>query len=203
MLEYIEYLKMPVMLGVFIVTIILLMQIIGEILEFKGKVVPEVLKIRKIFIRKRQERETMRQLPITLQEMRNVIDDFNSHYSADNITKRNQWMSWVDNKAGSYDTSINKLEAVISDIKNDVLEMRIENMRDTIINFAAKVVDENYPVTREQFEQVFKRYDDYETLIEKCGRKNGQANTAYKIMRKSYETHLKNHSFIEDIRGYD
>ena len=53
MINYIEYLDVPVTLGLIIIGAFLIMQVIGEILEFKGKVVPEFIKIRKYFARKK------------------------------------------------------------------------------------------------------------------------------------------------------
>ena len=38
MIGYIEYLNVPVVLGLTIIGVFLVMQIIGEVLEFKGKV---------------------------------------------------------------------------------------------------------------------------------------------------------------------
>ena len=59
MISYIEYLNIPIALGLAIIGVFLIMQIVGEILEFKGKVVPEFIKIRKYFARKKQERQTL------------------------------------------------------------------------------------------------------------------------------------------------
>ena len=58
MLGYFEYLNMPTKIGIVIITLFVIMQIIGELLEFKGKVVPEFVKIRKYFTRKRHEKKT-------------------------------------------------------------------------------------------------------------------------------------------------
>ena len=51
MLDYIEYLNIPEKALLVLVSIFFVMQIIGELLEFKGKVVPEFFKIRKYFKR--------------------------------------------------------------------------------------------------------------------------------------------------------
>lgn len=56
MLNYIEYLNIPVKIALVLVVIFFSIQIIGEFLEFKGKVVPEFLKIRKWFARKKNEK---------------------------------------------------------------------------------------------------------------------------------------------------
>ena len=57
MLSYIEYLGLPSTIAIGLVIVFFALQIIGEILEFKGKAVPEFLKVRKYFARKKEERE--------------------------------------------------------------------------------------------------------------------------------------------------
>lgn len=32
---------------------------------------------------------------------------------------------------------------------------------------------------------------------------NGEIDIAYHIIMDAYETHMKNHSFVEDVRGYN
>lgn len=56
MINYLEYLDLPVSIGLVIIACFAAMQIIGEILEFKGKVVPEFFKIRKFFQRMKQKK---------------------------------------------------------------------------------------------------------------------------------------------------
>jgi predicted Holliday junction resolvase-like endonuclease len=57
MIGLIEYLGLPATIAIVIVALLLVMQLIGEILELKGKIVPEFMKIRKIFKRKKAEKE--------------------------------------------------------------------------------------------------------------------------------------------------
>lgn len=60
MLGYLEYLNLPTKVGIIIVIAFLIMQVIGEILEFKNKVVvPEFMKIRKYFKRRKQEKQVL------------------------------------------------------------------------------------------------------------------------------------------------
>jgi len=80
--------------------------------------------------------------------------------------------------------------------------MFIQSSRDRIIDFAAKVVDENAPVSREEFNRIFKVYTKYEKFLEDHDMTNGEIDIAYRIINESYEKHMRNHSFIEDIRGY-
>ena len=197
---------MPVKIGLIIVGCFLVMQIIGELLEFKGKVVPEFLKVRKYFARRKTEKNETVQ---TLKEVKQLLSDVNLHYSEDNITKRNEWMQWVNDRVKVYDDSfveISKNLAGVTQALNDntklTEEMFIQSSRDRIIDFATKVADENLPVSREEFNRIFKVYTKYEKYLEEHEMTNGEVDIAYRIIKESYEIHMRNHSFIEDIRGY-
>lgn len=206
MIGYLEYLDVPVKVGLVIVAGFLVMQIIGEFLELKGKVVPEFLKVRKFFSRRKREKSKTIQ---TLKEVKQLLGDVNAHYSADNITKRDGWMKWVDNRAEVYDKSIIEISKNPSDVTlalqdNTKMteEMFVQSCRDRIIDFAAKVADENTPVSREEFNRIFKIHTKYEKILDELNMTNGETDIAFRIINESYEKHMKNHSFIEDIRGY-
>ena len=202
MLGYIEYLKTPTGIASVLVGIFLVIQIIGELLEFKGKIVPEFLKVRKYFIRKKKERETICKMPETLKKVTDLLNDVNFHYSEDNIAKRDKWMTWVNHQAEIYDFSIAELEKKMDKNNEITLSLLIDNKRNTIIDFASKIIDENYPVTREQFHRIFKIYEEYEDIIKENELTNGEVDIAFRIITESYEKHMRNHTFIEDIRGY-
>ena len=51
LINYIEFLGLPEKIAISIIALFFVMQIVGEILEFKGRVVPEIMKIRKYFAR--------------------------------------------------------------------------------------------------------------------------------------------------------
>lgn len=206
MLGYLEYLNVPVKIGLIIVGCFVIMQIIGEFLEFKGKIVPEFLKVRKYFARKKAEKNETAQ---TLKEVKQLLGDVNAHYSDDNITKRNGWMQWVNDRAIVYDNSIVEISKNLSDVTQALRdntklteEMFVQSSRDRIIDFATKVVDEKSPVSREEFNRIFKVHEKYEKFLEDHKMTNGEVDIAYRIIRESYETHMRNHTFIEDIRGY-
>ena len=210
MLNYIEYLNMPVKITCTLVIIFFIIQAIGELLELKGLVVPEIVKLRKYFKRKKDERKIIAQVPETLAKVESLLSDVNEHYSKDNITKRNSWMDWVNERAKVYDAGIVDLERNMSILEKKVednnliaISLLIEVKRNAIINFASKVIDEKFPVTREQFNRIFKIYEEYEDIIEKHELTNGEVDIAIRIIEESYAEHMKNHSFIENIRGYN
>lgn len=206
MINYVEYLNVPAKIAVVLIALFFVMQIIGEVMEFKGKVVPEFLKIRKFFSRKKREKAETAE---TLKEVRQLLGEVNAHYSEDSIAKRNSWMSWVNERAVTYDESIIEISKNLSDVTaalkdNNKLteEMFIQNSRDRMIDFATKVADENALVSREEFNRIFKVYAKYEKFLEEHKMTNGEIDIAYRIIKESYEQHMRNHSFIEDIRGY-
>lgn len=207
MINYIEYLGLPVTVGIVIIGIVLVVQLAGEILEFKGKVVPEFMKVRKIFSRRKKERKETSQ---TLREVQKLLGEVNAHYSEDNISKRNSWMEWVNERAKVYDESIVEISKNLSDVTQALKdntklteEMFIQSSRDRIIDFATKVANESAPVSREEFNRIFKVYDKYEKYLEDHKMTNGEIDIAYRIIKDSYEKHMRSHSFIEDVRGYN
>ena len=193
---------MPTKIGVIVIILFIVVQVIGELLELKGKVVPEFIKIRKYFKRKKQEQEQVTQ---TLQEVRTLLSDVNQHYSEDNITKRNEWMQWVNERATVYDASVSELKALKDALASNnelTLDLYININRNRIIDFASKIVNENVAVSREEFNRIFKVYADYEKILHKYNKTNGEVDIAIRIIKESYANHMREHSFIEDIRGY-
>lgn len=82
-------------------------------------------------------------------------------------------------------------------------EMFIQNSRDRIIDFATKVGDDRAVVSREEFNRIFKVYENYEGFLAERGMKNGEVSINYQIIEEAYELRIKNHSFSEDMRGYN
>lgn len=206
MINYIEYLGIPLKIALVLVAAFFVMQAIGELLEFKGKVVPEFFKIRKWLTRRKKEKAEITQ---TLKNVQILLNDVNIHYSADNIAKRDGWMKWVNDRAEVYDESIRQLREALTEViqalkDNTKLteEMFIQSSRDRIIDFATKTSNENVMVSREEFNRIFKVYAKYEKFLEEHDMTNGEVDIAYRIVKESYEQHMRNHNFIEDIRGY-
>lgn len=207
MLNYIEYLGLPNTIAIALVILFFGLQIIGEILEFKGKAVPEILKIRKYFARKKEERETLKAIPELVksmkEEMKNMgekFDNFTSHYNADNIHKRDDWIAKVNDHLSDSCGKFDSLDAKAEKNNANITKLLINTERREIIDFALYVSDETHPVTREQFNRIFKLYNEYEDIINDNGLTNGEVDISYEIIKEAYEHHMKNHNFIEDLR---
>ncbi len=203
MIGYIEYLNIPTKVAIVLIGALLILQFIGELLEFKGKTVPELLKIRKYFARKKREREMMHDVSQTLTDVKQSFKEFNSHYSSDNIRMRDEWIQNVNKKLEDHDEWRKEFDRKLDKNNQDTVDLLIDSKRNAIINFAAFVVDERNSVTREQFHRIFKIYEEYEDIITENGMTNGEVDIAYRIIEESYKTHMKNQSFVEDVRGYN
>ena len=220
MLNYIEYLDTPAEIATFFAVVFLVIQIIGEFLEFKGKVVPEFVKIRKYFARKKKEKDALSKMTVlldeynqmtgTIKEVHRLLADIDKHYSSDNIAMRDGWMKEVnkhiaesEERRKEQDELMKALNDKLDKNNADTLSLLIDSKRNTIIDFASKVIDENFPVTREQFHRIFKIHEEYENVIEENGLTNGEVDIAYRVITESYEKHMRTHTFIEDIRGYE
>ena len=181
MLSYIEFLGIPISIAIIIVIIFFAMQFIGEILEFKGKIVPEIFKIRKYFARRKKEKaaiskmtdilEEYQQMSTTIENVNQLLTDIDKHYSKDNIAKRDGWMQEVnehisdsEKRRKEQDDLMRELNKKLDENNEVTLSILIENKRMTIINFASKIIDENYPATREQFNRIFKTHKEYEEI---------------------------------------
>lgn len=196
MMDYIEFLELPEFVAMALIILFLIMQVIGETLEFRGKLVPEVFKIRKYFARKKREREIIASLPETFDSFRGFCETVNQHYSDDNITKRNAWMQKVNDSLDNDSNSINELSEYVK-------ELYVDNKRNMIIDFASNVVDSGKHFTREQFNRIFKVYKEYEEFINKHDMTNGEIDVAIRIIKEAYEKRMREHTFIEEMEGYE
>lgn len=208
--QLIKTLSIPGTVAAILLVIWLVLQAIGELLELKGKIVPEFMKIRKFFQRKKkekQDRETERQQTAqTLLEVKALLADVNSHYSKDNIAKRDCWMQavdenikWVHEKALIYD----QVQMNLKENTELTVDLYINFNRNRILDFASKVADNDALASREEFNRIYKVNRDYHEMLAKYGKENGEVDTAMRIINEAYEYRMRQHSFIEDLRGYN
>lgn len=202
MVDYLEILGLPAIIVIGIISIYAVMQLIGDILTFKGKVVPEFMRVRHWLKKRKESKVALERMPAIVDEVKSLLNDVNKHYSDDNIVKRNAWMNEVTDRGIENRQLINMVSDKLDAQSKDILELIIENKRNTIIDFAARVSNTDNLFTREQFNRVMKIYNDYEDIITKNGMTNGEVDIAYRIITEAYEECLKSNTFIEDIRGY-
>lgn len=237
-----QYFNIPIIALAVFAIIWLIINLIGEILEFKGKIVPEFCKMRKYFARKRHERETIAKVSDMMGDVQKLLSDVDKHYSEDNIAKRDEWIKDVNDRLDEHDSHMKKIDVKLDEHKEHisnidrkldsherridgidkkidkladtvdnlakevhglnekVINGRIEDQKDKIINFAYRVNDPNARFAQEAFNNIFDVYKEYERTVEETGRTNGKVEVSYQIIIDAYKHRMETHTFAEDIR---
>ena len=78
----------------------------------------------------------------------------------------------------------------LADIKNDMLEEKIERKRWNILNFADELRHNDGVADNERYNNVFRDYDDYERIIRDKGLSNGYVEESIKFIRLKYQEML-------------
>lgn len=199
MINTMEFLKMPAYITMFVAAIFFVVQVADMIISTKKKIIPEFISIKQRCERKKKEREALEKLPNTISEVKTLLNDVNQHYSADNITKRDNWIAEVDTKLNDNANSYKDLKEDVKDLKDMVLNILVESKREAIVRFAERVVDDK-SVSREQFERMLKVYQEYEVLVADHQIPNNVLCISVEIINEAYKKHLQEHSFLEDKR---
>lgn len=184
-----------ILLGIWIV-----LNLIGETLDKTGKIVPAFMKVRTC-IRKRKEAKQARDNLVV--DVKNLLEDVNKHYSSDNITKRNEWMKWINSRTEVYDASVEDLKSLHKALEENnalTLDLYINFNRNRIIDFATQVLKNDRVFTREEFNRIFKVYKEYEEILEKYGKENGEVDVSIDLIRDDYARRMREGLFLEDNR---
>lgn len=185
-IQGIEFLGVPGWVAIAIVGILLIIQIIGCILDFKGKVVPEIINMRGHLRRKREEKEEAerkaKETAETLAEVKQLLSDVNAHYNKDNITKRNDWMKSVDKSVGDNDKLIQTLDGKIdklletnenlkeqlSQVKSNVLENEADRLRSELFDCGNRC-RRNIRLHPEEMDHIRDVYHKYSDVLKQNG----------------------------------
>jgi hypothetical protein len=224
LLEGIEFLGIPAIIGIILVGIYFL-------IDLKTKILPEVISLKKYFEKKKQkeadalkeqqeQKKILAEMQKSLTEMKTSvdkslgemkksvdasIDEIKSHYTPEKLAQRDAWMEWVNSRAGVYDDSVEKLlllQDKLSENNEITLGLYINFNRNRILDFARIVADDNALVSQEEFTRIYKVNKEYHNILTKYGKENGEVDTAMKLIDEAYDYRMRHHSFIEDVRGY-
>jgi predicted nucleic acid-binding Zn-ribbon protein len=185
-IQGIEFLGIPAWIAIAVVGVLLIIEIIGCILDFKGKVVPEIINIRGHLRRKREEREEAarkaKETADTLAEVKQLLSDVNSHYNKDNITKRNSWMNDVDKSVRDNDALIQALGGKIdrlletnedlkdqlNQVKSNVLENEADRLRSELFDCGNRC-RRNIRLHPEEMEHIRAVWNKYYNILHQNG----------------------------------
>ena len=197
------YLGIPMIVIACALALLFMLNVLGSIFDFYGKVWPKFINFRR---RRREKREEREQQATLLADVKKSLDEMKTHYSPEKLAERDAWMSWVNNRADKYDEAVKQIgELTKALIKNTEMteEMFIQDSRTIILSFAERVGSPDTIVSREECNRVFKVYNKYEEFLAEHNKTNGEVDIAIKVIKDGYETRLKNKSFLEDLRGYN
>ena len=181
--------------------LLFMLNIIGSILDVKGKVWPEIINFRGWRRRKKEEKEKQE---ILLADVKTTLDEMKVHYSPEKIAERDAWMCWVNSRAKVYDAALDELLLLQDRLKENneiTLNLYINTNRHRILDFARMVADDNALVSREEFNRIYTVNKEYHEILAKYHEENGEVDKAMKLIDEAYDYRLKHRSFIEDIRG--
>lgn len=82
-------------------------------------------------------------------------------------------------------------------LSGDVIDLKIEEMRQKILDFASAVNDGRL-YTKEQYNFIRKLYHTYEDFILRTGKTNDEVEISMEIINSYYAYCVKHHCFVED-----
>ena len=187
MVELFERLGVP---GAVISVIAFVLLVAGAIKEFTNsfstfkKVFNWIKGIGERAKAKKEAREKMQQ---SLLEAQKIITDFSVHYSEDNISQRDQWMNWVNQKAEEYNSTLDNINKRLEKLDMITEETRLDQQRNAILDFAARVNSPQYDYSREHYRKIFKTIETYEKYIEDNNLTKGEVDAAVEKIEKAYD----------------
>ena len=194
MVELFERLGVP---GTVISVIAFVLLVAGAIKEF----ITSFSTFKKVFnwikgIKKRikEKKEARKRMQQSLLDAQKIIKDFSIHYSEDNISQRNNWISWVNSQAEDYNKTLASIDNTLSSLKKKLdkttilaEETSLNQKRLSVLEFAARVNNPRYDYSKEYFLKMKKIIEEYETYIEENNISNGEIDQAIKVIEEAYE----------------
>ena len=195
-MEFVEFLQswgVPAGIVTGILLLIAFLNFIYFLMDKGGKTVTGFLNIYKWFKDRRQQK----------QDLADFLKEIKGHYCPENIEKRNDWMDWVNDRATMYDKAVDELKALESvfQVNNKLTEdMYIQSCRTQIINFSYRVRDpqNRYRISRDEFDNIYEVYEDYEAFNRAHNRVNGKVDRAKETIDYHYHEYDQEHYFSED-----
>lgn len=115
----------------------------------------------------------------------------------DNNVKINEYLDVQTSINKNTDEILKKISSKIDTLSDDVVELKIEEMREKILDFAS-AINAGRDYTKEQYNFILKLYNTYEEFIERTGRTNDEVEISMEIVRSYYSYNIKHHCFVED-----
>lgn len=95
----------------------------------------------------------------------------------------------LDSFYGKFTETQSEILGIIKELKTDVVNGNIEQMRFSILNFANEIRNRDY--SKEAYDHIIETYDKYEQILRENGLENGRVDAAIAYIRQKYEEYLK------------
>lgn len=182
MLKNLEVLHAPDWLILIVIGLVVIVEAVGLISKLWGVIAPKLFKISTSNSRKKE----IEKIILSNQEDIKQLKE-----------KHNKDMAASEKTDNCLKEEINKTNEKLDKISNLVLDIRIDNMRKTLLDFAS-TVGAGRKCTKEQFDEIFSTYEDYEAILEQHNMTNGRVNISMEIVRDQYKYNLRHGGFLED-----
>lgn len=139
------------------------------------------IKTRKSIKEEKRDKE-IEKIKANISKLQEDIKNINENRTHDREQSLKIQKDLVDNFA--------QVSNTLAEIKNDILEDKIERKRWNILNFADELRQNDGVADNERYNNVFRDYDDYERIIHDRGLSNGYVEESIKFIRLKYQEML-------------
>lgn len=182
MLDYLDRLSVPEWVILVIVGLAVIAEVVNLLTKLWGVLAPKLFKISTTASRKKEIEEIILNNQKEIEQLKKKHNkDIKDSEKADDILKE----------------EINKTNQKLDNINDLVLDIRIDSMRKTLLDFAS-TVGSGRKCTKEQYDEIFTTYEDYESILRQHGMTNGRVNISMEIVRDQYKHNLIHGGFLED-----
>lgn len=81
---------------------------------------------------------------------------------------------------------MNKIDMTVSDVSDLIVDMKIDLIRSQILDFETRLLN-GQSASKEKFDNMFDMYEQYEKILERYKRENGQVELAMELIRSKYK----------------
>jgi len=182
MLNYLDKLSAPEWLVIIIIGLAVVTDVVSWLSKIWGVFAPKIFKISTSISRKKEIDKIILSNQLEIQKLKTEqLKDREESKKADQILQ----------------AELDKTDEKLDKISDLVLNIRIENMRKTLLEFASGV-GSGRKYTKEQYDEMFYLYGDYEALLAKNSMTNGRINISMEIVTEKYKHNLVHGGFLDD-----
>lgn len=91
----------------------------------------------------------------------------------------------------------NMIKSLQKKMDENELRKRIDGLRSTIISFATSLSNPQFRPSEDHYNSIFRKIEEYETILEEYGLENGQCSISMRIIEKHYSEAMERGDFLK------